>query len=634
MNPITDSTQSDRPENGLRTRLPLFMFWFTLLCALTLSTALLNGCKRRPSSISTTEKTGPKENPWELVGKKLKKETDLVACQNALRVLVENLRNDESLPKPASLGPDEERALSAIVPLGPSDLAEIHNWNYSALDAVYLAECLYLRDVVQSLKLPNLTPEQFADTGFAWVCRSIALQTWLVPWSVGEQRGFFAAALPPSYVLRRGCGSALERMYVFLALLQQMDLEGCLIGPPGAKDVGEWDIFRPDRTPYPGGPPRPFWAVGVRIGSIIKLYDPWRGEAFPASLNSLKSSPETYKSWFEDTANISGLKVEDAKAATVYLAVPVNALSPRMQMLNEKLLKDGVGVRLAINPGTLRAAFPDPKPIFWNPPDDRFAYGRVARWFLPRDQGGNDESQTPYRWIDKYYLNQLPTVFRTNLPELQSVDPQIAQDVSERMFGYTRSIYADAFLTAPNPRERIQRGDYQTAMRDLVEKQDKFSKGLELLRNTSAVDTQIQGWCASARALYEELGRTVLIADKAEQASVKATIQSNIENHWREPTVMLMVSRSSAPVCKLETSFLLALCKHEEAERTQTQADYATGEDLAGIKQKAKDAWINARAAWRTYFEGYNTSQDTIPARGIQAKTLSARSEKMAGAAK
>jgi hypothetical protein len=157
---------------------------------------------------------------------------------------------------------------------------------------------------------------------------------------------------------------------------------------------------------------------------------------------------------------------------------------------------------------------------------------------------------------------------------------------------------------------------------------------LETLRNAGQLDIQVQDWCVRARELYEELGRTALIADKAEQASAKSSIQAAIESHWREPTVLLMISRASAPVCKIETSFLLALCKHEEAERTQTQADYASGEDIVGIKQKAKDAWFNARAAWRTYFEGYNASQETIPGRSIQAKALSARAEKMANASK
>ncbi|HEV3386321.1 MAG TPA: hypothetical protein VG097_15980, partial [Gemmata sp.] len=407
MNPSTDLEKVEKRKTGLGKRLSQVLFFMTLFAAVVMAgVALSNGLKKVPKGSSTTEPTTAKVNPWELTAKKLKKETDFVACQNALRILVENLRNDDTAAKPASLGPEEERALNALVPLGPGDKEEIHNWIYSAHDPIYLADCFYLRDVAQSLKLPHLTPEQLADIGFAWVCRSVALEPWLLPSSFRDRRGFMASALPPAYVLRRGCGSALERMYVFLALLQQMNLDGCLIGPPGAKKIEEWDAIGPDRaTPLPGGPARPFWAVGVRFGSDIKLYDPWRGEAFPTYLSSLKANPEAHNNWFENAANLALTKPDDVKKAMVYLAVPVNSLSPRMELLSQKLSKEGVGVRLAINPAQLIAAFPEPKPTFWNPPDDRFAYGRVSRMFLPKDQGGADDSP-PQRIYDLFQQSQ------------------------------------------------------------------------------------------------------------------------------------------------------------------------------------------------------------------------------------
>ena len=188
-------------------------------------------------------------------------------------------------------------------------------------------------------------------------------------------------------------------MYVFLALLQQMGLDGCLIGPSGAGPVGSYNAVSPDRKTYlTGGPTGPFWAVGVRVETDkkpdIKLYDPWRGEAFPATFSRLRANPEAHKEWFASPANLSGVVPEDLTKAAVFLAIPVNSLAPRMATL-EKKLNELVDVKLAIDPLALRARFADPKPVYWNPPDDRFAYGRAARMFLPVDMGAQTKSRLP-----------------------------------------------------------------------------------------------------------------------------------------------------------------------------------------------------------------------------------------------
>jgi hypothetical protein len=437
MNPTLDAVNQETPKPVNRKRLLQALIVISALVAAMLGIIVVYG--RKKTTIVET-KTVQKVEPWEEVARKLKKETDYDTCKSALAKLTEQLRSDDSIPRAKNLGPDEERALAAVVPLNPGDLEEIRNWNYSSHDPVYLTECFYLRDAAQSVKLPNMSPEQIADAGFAWVCRSVALN----PWLLADRGSATASALPPMYVLRRGFGSALERMYVYLALLQQLNLDGCLIGPPDAKEVGSYSALDAKRAALPGGPALPFWAVGVRIGSEIKLYDPWRGEAFPATWKSLKEKPESHKGWFESESNVSGLKADDLKNATVHLAAPVNSLSLRMEVLDQKLLKENVEVRLAINPTALRASFPDPKPAFWNPPNDRFAFGRTARKFLPRDRGGEDEAPPGARIFDAYYLEQLPTDFKIKLPpQLQGNDAAIT---GERLFQTTKQIYASKFL--------------------------------------------------------------------------------------------------------------------------------------------------------------------------------------------
>jgi hypothetical protein len=270
MNPTLDAVNQQTPKPANRKRLIQALAAISLLMVAMMGIIVVYGRKKAPPPPQPPAQKG---DPWEEVAKKLKKETDYDTCKAALAKLTEHLRSDDTILRAKSLGPDEERALTAIVPLSPGDLEEIHNWNYSSHDPVYLTECFYLRDVAQSVKLPNSSPEQIADSAFAWVCRSVALH----PWIYFDRASASAAALPPMYVLRRGFGSALERMYVYLALLQQLDLDGCLIGPRGAKDVGAYNALDARREALPGGPALPFWAVGVRLGSEIKIYDPWRG---------------------------------------------------------------------------------------------------------------------------------------------------------------------------------------------------------------------------------------------------------------------------------------------------------------------------------------------------------------------
>lgn len=617
-----DDSRNSKVGTGSRIRsalgpIPIFA---VLILGLSL---LATGCGRPP--------TGPKDqqglaaakgDPWEAAAKRLRKDTDLAACKGVLSALNHELASGEKIEKPAALSPQAEEALATLVPLHPSDRDEIRPAAFSPHDPVYVAECLYLRDAARSLALPGLTPAKRADLGFAWVCRQVYLNPMLL--DTGER--ITAAALPPTYILRRGSGSALERMYVFLALLQQMDLDGCLIGPPDPGEVGRYSAVSSDRkTILPGGAARPFWAVGVRIETDkkpdIKLYDPWRGEAFPATLNQLKANPEALAAWFADRANVSGLTPEDVKKAAVFLAVPVNALAPRMVLL-EKKLKDQVDVNLAIDASALRGLFPDPKPAFWNPPNDRFAYGRTARTFLPVDQGGADRAPpSAERLYESYYRSQLPSERELTPPELRQSEFQrnadVIGDIQKRIHLYARSAYGSAFLEAPTPRERIQRGQFRDAARVLVETQSEFGKSSDRVRNARDADKVIREWVDKAVVLYRGL-------DGGPAASAA------LDEHWRAPGAGLLLDRSMGEVGQSEAALLLALCRHEEAERAQARLDHAAASDAGKLKAAAVVAWEIAAGAWSGYREQHSTIYSGQPGRSEHLTALVNRAKRLA----
>lgn len=588
---------------------------FAVLLAAIMAVTI-GGCSKPPSTTTIADNTnaGPKGDPWKAAGARLKKQTDLATTKAALATLTSEV--GQTLP---TLSEGDFTALEKVVPLSPADREEIHGAAFSAHDPVYLADCFYLRDAAKSLALTGLSPDQQADHAFAWVCRQVYLQPWVR--SLGGPV-YEPTALPPTTILRRGFGSGLERMYVFLALLQQLELEGCLIGGP---DAGSGESRKGVSMTYPNLPqfkvPRgPFWAVGVRVGNDVRLFDPWRGQPFPVTLNQLKAKPDELKSWFEDKANISGATLDDAKKATVFLTVPVNALSPRIAAF-ETHLKGELGVKVAYDLKSLQTmqSALNPKTMFWNPPNDPFAYGRVSHSFWPLEMGGSDRTPpSPTRLYETFLYNQIPTsAFRP--PD------GLAEVPAQRIAVISASLLGASFVEPPNPRERIQRGQFQDAAKDIVTKQELFSAGLERLRTEDAAKQKelIKEWIETANKLYLAIGRAQVDNDPEAQAEAVA----RMEAHWKEPGSRLLVDKASAEVGRAEAAFLLALCKHEQAERAQLRFERATGSDAALLKLDALDAWKTALSAWRTY-EQLSSAHAGFPGRSAHAKTLSERAAK------
>ncbi len=626
MNPVASSPEPRDNARGGAARRPLFPLLGTIAAVglSILAVSLFPGCGKPPPLIKDDrDANAAKVKPWEAAAARLRKDADAANVKVSLGVLNGDLAAAPETPQPAPLDAKAEETLAALVPLNAEDRAEIRGAVFTSHDPVYLAECLYLRDAARSLETParpGQTPEQTiadrADLGFAWVCRQVHLN----PWMVDYPEGRVTTAIPATHVLRRGSGSGLERMYVFLALLQQMNLDGCLVGAPDAADKpASLFVFSPDKkTLYTGAARGPFWAVGLRIGNDVRLYDPWRGQPFPATLNELKANPDAHKTWFESKDNLSGVTAADARAATVFLAVPVNALAPRIATL-EQQLKAEIGATLAIDPVALRNTFADPKPAFWNPPDDRFAYGRTARTFLPVDEGGSDRSPPGLgRLYDAYRISQIPREVFLPPPELRD-----SEEAASRIQQAVGGVFGIAFVEPPNPRERIQRGKFQDAARDLVSKQDQFAQGLERLRNNRDAEKQVRGWAEKGRDLYTTLGLAATPEARKEAMAV-------IDEHWARngSTVQLLIDRISAEVGVVEATFLLALARHEQAEHAQARLERAAPNEVDRLTKEANAAWAAALGEWRTYAERAPMPA-RLPLRAEHIRKLADRAEKM-----
>ncbi|MDB5307827.1 MAG: hypothetical protein JWO38_2029 [Gemmataceae bacterium] len=615
--------------------------------ALLAGLLLSSGCTKPTTGLPRADPTRgaeTKTDPWEAAAKRLRKETDLAACKAALNQLNIDLASRSEVPGPAPLGPDDMKALAALVPLAPPDADEVRPASYTGLDPVYLADCFYFRDAARSLDPGGTPPADLARVGFAWVCRQVYLNPWVV--SV-EPDLYQVAALPPTAVLQRGHGSGLERAYVFLALLQQMGLDACLIGPPTAGNKPAGPIATgPGGKILPVLPKGPFWAVGVRAEADVLLFDPWRGQPFPGpdgkgvgTLAQVKSDPNQLKAWFEDKTTPWDVTPDDVRTAAVFLAVPVSGLSPRMAMLDDKLKAD-TGARVAVNPTDLRARFlaaspagpglPAAEARFWGPPTDRFAYGRVTSGFLPPSEGGRDQSG-PVGLFAQYRLHLIPRTVIV-FPPVVALAPE--SPPAMRLRSAAAGLYEAAFFAPPSPRERIQRGQFQDAARDLTEKQQAFGRGLERLR--IAAPDQIVEWCKVANEVHAAL-RAAQYPDPLQRNPQPdtdpgvAAARGAVEDFWKEQaaTAQLIIDAASARVGRAEATFLLALAKHEEAERLQLQAERATGADSSRVRVMAANAWGEAANAWEAYLE-QSGNLSGFPGREGHAKALAGRAEKLA----
>jgi hypothetical protein len=561
----------------------------------------------------------PPGDPWETVSRQLRKDTELPSCKAALGQLNNELAERPGAAGPAPLTGDAIKSLAALVPLSPDDLAEIRPAAYSRLDPAYIADCFYLQDAARSLDPSGLAPAERARIGFAWVCRQLYLDPWFIQ---GQQ----IPAIPPTYSLRRGSGTGLDRAYVFLALLQQMGLDGCLIGEPGASEKMTFKTSPANDGVNKG----PFFAVGVRIGADILLFEPWRGEPFPGpggtgigTLAQVKADPNQLKNWFEDRAKPWDVNAAAIKQASVVLAVPLNSLSPRIALLERKL-KAETGVNLAIDPAALRARFaassPDGPAVtetkFWNPLGDRFTYCRSLIAFLPLEEGGLDRAPPGERLFSLYWHSMLPLSLLDLPRELKS------QAAIERLQTSILAVYGASFFSPPTPRERIQRGRFQDAARDLMEKLQNFGRGQERLRSLDAA--AVTAWCEAANTLYENLNlkRFPTIGQIAPQPDTDPEViaaRNAIEEFWRRGEVgHLLIDRATAALGRSEAAFLLALAKHEEAERLQLRADR-----LGGAANSAANAWLEAANAWDSFLQ-QNSSTD-LPRRAEHARLLAAR---------
>lgn len=594
--------------------------------------AALVGCGGK-STTKSTAPVKPPEDPWPRVSPALRESNDPATCRRVLSDLNNGLTTNTTVEQPAGLTPDAEKALRSVVPLVEEDVAELRPAGYSNFDPNYLADAYYFRDIARALEAPAGDPVKQADAAFAWLVRQVVLQQHFVP--VGQNQVQLLPPAPPSAVLRRGSGSGLERAFVFLAILQQLGLDGCLVALPGAADQ-PWSWSPPGSAVGKG----PFWAVGVRAGSDVILYEPWLGEKIPVTLAAVTADPGVLKAWSD--ARKWDVSPETLKSSVPFLAVPLSALAPRMALLDRRLDPNPerpLGEpRLAVDPIALRDRFVKdaklPGTKFWNPPSDPFTYTRGLLNFTPIDDGGKDSSPPGQRVSDAYKRSLIPMALIAGGKELDRLP-----EAKTRIREFVLDRYATSFLMPPTPREQLQRGMFSDATPDLVKKRDDFAAATERVRTDRNREQLIRDWVTKANEAYSELS-VARLNEKTNPGGV-AQAQQVVNEFWKRENAGAQAIADSALAAtgSAEATYLLALCKHEQAERSQVrydrakaaaEADPRAAAAVESAREKARNDWTDARDWWGRYEQHAAGQNFAFPGRGEHAKRLADRATKAA----
>lgn len=478
--------------------------------------------------------------------------------------------------------------------LKDDEWSEITSGTFTLLDGHHLEVSFLLRDVAASFTrdalsddTPTLTK---AAAAFDWTMRNVRL----IEGKEGE------APHPPIFVMRRGQGTVVERSLIFLALLHQFDIPGCLIVLP-EEQSGKSQM----------------WTCGVLVDRSIYLFDPRMGLPVPgpngegvATLADVQTKPELLK----QLAPGYDVTTEQSRKVQLLVACPLSALAPRMRYLERTLQNPDVpapvvGGRLAFDAAKVLAQFESTAT-----PTGTLVKGwppamRILRQILPTEEGGIDKE---LRWRRLSQLLIPISQFPAELREKGQISLILLQRFS--------TPFLDFHQTADQPRDLLLRGRFNEASSQLTNMRQDIIKNRQRF--------------AEERDLPGEVKKTLrtLIDAQAELQRLEQQVKNNpgdtglqeareqMNKIWTQGlgTLDIYLQGSAAGPRGVEVNYALALCKHEQAERLQLRLDEI---QRVGKKPPPDDvkevqrAWQDAAEWWTTFAQEYGDSPAAAAAR-------------------
>jgi hypothetical protein len=602
--PMSDQVSPEHAESVQRGPLRYYLYAGIALAILILLYSIFAGSG---GSVAPPRDNTVREDPVQTARMNLNKATDLITCRDALSQINQRF-NKQPMGAEARLSAADADFLKQRLELKDDEWREISSDTFTLLDAHHLETAFLLRDAAASFTrdgaLTNLPLLQRAVLAFDWSVRQVRLQ---------EDRE--TDPLPVGFVLRRGYGTALERALVFLALLQQFEVPGCLI----ARQEALGNAF-------------PLWCCGVLVEGDIYLFDPRMGLPLPgskgngiATLAGARTDPTVLQQLALDDSHQYDVTAEQAQKARLYIAVPLSALAPRMRALEKTLQDPDVAApiihgRLAADAVQLTQQFDaalaktdnkDRVPVQTWP-----AASRALRSFLPAEEGGIDRGQRA-------------NLFRLQLIPLRDFPPQITRNmgyIHEMLLQKFGAPFLSLWFDPQQPRDLIIRGHFREASRSLTGTRQEALKQAARLKATVDLNENLKKVLTrliEAQAQFQIAQRSAGQAAANNPAVQQAQAARDAAFKDAQPWLDILIEGHAARPLGEEVNYQLALAKHEEAERLQLRADEAVRlkkpRDVDPVDPQA--AWQNAKDWWATYIQEY-ADAPTIPcARSHAART-------------
>jgi hypothetical protein len=532
---------------------------------------IFTGCGRHPGPKKGGANGGgppAQENSLQPALEMIRTAQTTVGIREGLLKVESFLAQPEVRPS-AALRPADREILSKCFHFNGSEIEAVGSTAFWPFDARHVEECFMLHDAARMIDRRGAAPLDQARHAFAWAMRQVLLR---------EDDGDI---VPPAFILERGLGNAAERAIVFLAMLRQFRIPGCVIA---------WESA-------PGKYPVVLAGALIEDGkkNALYLFDPRLGLPVPAAQGK---GMATFADLVRDPKLVD---LGDQKLAgpKVLLVCPQSALTPRMKFL-EKALAGKEGLALAVEPEKLYrqvAAAAGVDAQAWD------AAVRALPAFLPPgDEGGFDQSVKMERfqfalipWIavqDQMarmkLFTELPVQARTTLLPL-------AGKLCER-FG----LEARRSMLRGQLDQTIQRLDVIRSSLDDLEfaplPPEELQKNLAEWRNRVnqvylALNRQVPGAQSMATKLWSEDQYLMVLMAAKEKPNSKNDMKTILS------TIVLMAVKE--PLIE-ENQFLLATCWREKAERTMA---HARGGQSPQARENAQEAWFNTADLWRKYAE-------------------------------
>jgi len=205
----------------------------------------------------------------------------------------------------------------------------------------------------------------------------------------------------------------------------------------------------------------------------------------------------------------------------------------------------------------------------------------------------------------------------------------------------------DHYALAPRtPRDDLLRGRFEDATSKLVEVLDQVSYQMELAKNTPNLDQVMQQWRSDAKSVQADLvrvregvksqllpeqlvserkrlwfGNLLDLAEEKEKPGPKIRVTPQLP-----PWLIRLLGAAATPM-RVDAAYLLALCKHEQAERMQARFNHDAKE------KSAVQAWESAQVLWNDFLEKHATAPQAAAARLWQARALAALNQPEAASA-